>query len=47
MERKTAFIGHRNLWEQNIEIRQNLYKEVEKQILTWLQVFYNGKAWGF
>ena len=42
MERKTAFIGHRNLWEQNIEIRQNLYKEVEKQILNGCRFFTMG-----
>ena len=47
MERKTAFIGHRNLWEQNIEIRQNLYKEVEKQILNGCRFFTMGRHGDF
>ena len=42
MERKVAFIGHRNLWGKSSEIEVKLYKEVEKQIQNGCKFFTMG-----
>ncbi len=42
MERKTAFIGHRNLWGKDAEIRLKLYEEIENQILNGCKFFTMG-----
>ena len=42
MERRVAFIGHRNLWGRSSEVEAKLYKEVEKQIQNGCKFFTMG-----
>ncbi len=42
MERKVAFIGHRNLWGKSDDVEVKLRKEVEKQIHNGCKFFTMG-----
>lgn len=42
MERRVAFIGHRDLWGKGKEIGEALYKEIEKQIKNGYKWFTMG-----